>query len=127
MPCNCYDGAGLKRGDEVILHRLPILPLLESNSFIRLTPVFVDVDPKTFCLDIEALKGHTPKTKPLCRYLSGHAANMEALMQVAKAHTTYFYEDNARPWSRLLFKGWNVQKPVLLAQLAALRFTHLKI
>jgi dTDP-4-amino-4,6-dideoxygalactose transaminase len=67
-------------------------------ALLKLTPVFVEVDPKTFCLDPEAVKkAITPKTKAIVPvHLYGHAAPMEEIMQIAKEHNLYVIEDNAQ-------------------------------
>jgi dTDP-4-amino-4,6-dideoxygalactose transaminase len=67
-------------------------------ALLRLTPVFVEVDPKTFCMDTEALKkAITPRTKAIVPvHLYGHAANMEPIMQIAHEHGIPVIEDNAQ-------------------------------
>ncbi len=89
---------GLQRGDEVITPSFTYIATTEVIALLGLTPVFVDVDTKTFCLDIEAVKkAITPKTKAIVPvHLYGHAADMEALMQVAEAHNLFVIEDNAQ-------------------------------
>lgn len=89
---------GLEPGDEVITPSFTYIATTEVIALLRLTPVFVDVDPKTFCLDIEQLeKSITPKTKAIVPvHLYGQAANMEAIMQLAAAHGLYVIEDNAQ-------------------------------
>ncbi|HZH01363.1 MAG TPA: aminotransferase class I/II-fold pyridoxal phosphate-dependent enzyme, partial [Flavisolibacter sp.] len=74
---------GLKPGDEVITPSFTYIATTEVVALLRLTPVFVDVDPKTFCLDTEALKkAITPKTKAIVPvHLYGQAANMEEIMK----------------------------------------------
>ncbi len=65
---------------------------------LRLTPVFVEVDPKTFCIDPVAIeKAITPKTKAIIPvHLYGQAANMEAIMEIANRHNIPVIEDNAQ-------------------------------
>jgi dTDP-4-amino-4,6-dideoxygalactose transaminase len=60
--------------------------------------VFVEVDSKTYCIDPESIrKAITPKTKAIVPvHLYGQAANMEAIMQIAKEHNLYVIEDNAQ-------------------------------
>ena len=57
-------------------------------ALLRLTPVFVEVDPKTFCMDPAALeKAITPKTKAIVPvHLYGHSAPMDEIMAIAKKH-----------------------------------------
>ncbi|MFL9483750.1 DegT/DnrJ/EryC1/StrS family aminotransferase [Chitinophagaceae bacterium LWZ2-11] len=89
---------GLEPGDEVITPSFTYIATTEVVALLKLTPVFVEVDAKTFCIDIESLrKAITPKTKAIVPvHLYGQAANMEAIMQIAKEHNLYVIEDNAQ-------------------------------
>jgi len=89
---------GLAPGDEVITPSFTYIATTEVVALLRLTPVFVEVDAKTFCIDPESLrKAITPKTKAIVPvHLYGQAANMEAIMQIAKEHNLYVIEDNAQ-------------------------------
>lgn len=89
---------GLQPGDEVITPSFTFIATTEVIALLRLKPVFVDVDPKTFCLDPEALqKAITSKTKAIVPvHLYGQAANMEAIQKVAEAHSLFVIEDNAQ-------------------------------
>ena len=88
----------LQPGDEVITPSFTYIATTEVVALLRLTPVFVEVDAKTFCMDIESLrKAITPKTKAIVPvHLYGQAANMEAILQIAKEHNLYVIEDNAQ-------------------------------
>ena len=88
----------LQPGDEVITPSFTYIATTEVVALLRLTPVFVDVDPKTFCLDTEALqKAITPKTKAIIPvHLYGQPANMEEIMRIARAHNLFVIEDNAQ-------------------------------
>lgn len=89
---------GLQPGDEVITPSFTYIATTEVIALLKLKPVFVDVDAKTFCIDIESLKkAITPKTKAIVPvHLYGHAANMEEIMKIAKAHNLFVIEDNAQ-------------------------------
>lgn len=89
---------GLQPGDEVITPSFTYIATTEVVALLKLTPVFVEVDPKTFCMDPEALrKAITPKTKAIVPvHLYGHAAPMEEIMQIAKEHNLFVIEDNAQ-------------------------------
>ncbi|MEI6584403.1 MAG: aminotransferase class I/II-fold pyridoxal phosphate-dependent enzyme, partial [Chitinophagia bacterium] len=55
---------GLEPGDEVITPSFTYIATTEVVALLRLKPVFVEVDPDTFCMHPEALrKAITPKTK----------------------------------------------------------------
>src|SRR4249919_3831637 len=56
----------LKPGDEVITPSFTFIATTEVIALLRLTPVFVEVDPETFCMDPSALeKVISPKTKAI--------------------------------------------------------------
>ncbi len=88
----------LKPGDEVITPSFTFIATTEVIALLRLTPVFVEVDAKTFCMDPAALeKAITPKTKAIVPvHLYGHAAHMDEIMVIAKKHNLYVIEDNAQ-------------------------------
>ncbi|MDH7461862.1 DegT/DnrJ/EryC1/StrS family aminotransferase [Chitinophagaceae bacterium 26-R-25] len=88
----------LKPGDEVITPSFTYIATVEVVALLRLTPVFVEVDPQTFCIDPAAIeKAITPKTKAIVPvHLYGHAANMDAIMDIAKKHNLFVIEDNAQ-------------------------------
>lgn len=88
----------LKPGDEVITPSFTYIATTEVVALLRLTPVFVEVDPQTFCIDPEAIrKAITSKTKAIVPvHLYGHAANMEEIMKIANEHNLAVIEDNAQ-------------------------------
>ncbi|MGN6401531.1 MAG: DegT/DnrJ/EryC1/StrS family aminotransferase [Flavisolibacter sp.] len=88
----------LQQGDEVITPSFTYIATTEVIALLKLTPVFVDVDPKTFCIDPAAIqKAITPKTKAIVPvHLYGQAANMEEIMKIAVANNLYVIEDNAQ-------------------------------
>ena len=91
-------GLGLKPGDEVITADFTFAATVEVIALLGLTPVLVDVDPDKFNIDIEAIKNAiTPKTKAIVPvHLFGQCANMDAIMELAKAHNLFVIEDNAQ-------------------------------
>ncbi len=91
-------GLGLKPGDEVITADFTFAATVEVIALLQLTPVLVDVDLVNMNISIEAIKkAITPKTKAIVPvHLFGRAANMEAIMALAKAHNLYVIEDNAQ-------------------------------
>jgi UDP-2-acetamido-2-deoxy-ribo-hexuluronate aminotransferase len=88
----------LKPGDEVITPSFTFIATTEVIALLHLKPVFIDVDPKTFCIDTAALeKAITPRTKAIIPvHLYGQAANMEAIMRIATARNLPVIEDNAQ-------------------------------
>ncbi len=91
-------GLGLKPGDEVITADFTFAATVEVIALLQLTPVLVDVNEDDFNINIEAIKkAITPKTKAIVPvHLFGQCANMEAIMELAKAHNLYVIEDNAQ-------------------------------
>lgn len=89
---------GLQPGDEVITPSFTYIATTEVIALLGLTPVFVEVDPKTFCIDPTAIEAAiTPRTKAIVPvHLYGQAANMEAIMQLAHKHQLFVVEDNAQ-------------------------------
>ena len=89
---------GLKPGDEVITPSFTYIATVEVAALLHIKPIFVEVDKKTFCIDPAAIeKAITPKTKAIVPvHLYGHAANMEAIMQIAEKHNLFVIEDNAQ-------------------------------
>jgi UDP-2-acetamido-2-deoxy-ribo-hexuluronate aminotransferase len=89
---------GLEPGDEVITPSFTYIATTEVVALLNLKPVFVDVDPVTYCMDIESLKkAITPKTKAIVPvHLYGQAAPMEEILAIAKAHNIFVIEDNAQ-------------------------------
>ncbi|GDX44059.1 cell surface polysaccharide biosynthesis protein [Bacteroidota bacterium] len=90
--------AGLQPGDEVITPSFTYIATTEVIALLRLTPVFVEVDPDTFCMDPSAIeKAITPKTKAIVPvHLYGQSADMEKILEIAKAHHLHVIEDNAQ-------------------------------
>lgn len=88
----------LQPGDEVITPSFTYIATTEVMALLRLQPVFVEVDPKTFCIDTSAIeKAITPKTRAIVPvHLYGQTANMEAIMKIAAQHNLYVVEDNAQ-------------------------------
>jgi len=91
-------GLGLKPGDEVITVDFTFAATVEVIALLQLTPVLVDVNNDDFNINIEAIKNAiTPKTKAIVPvHLFGQCANMEAIMEIAKAHKLFVIEDNAQ-------------------------------
>jgi UDP-2-acetamido-2-deoxy-ribo-hexuluronate aminotransferase len=91
-------GLGLKPGDEVITADFTFAATVEVIALLQLTPVLVDVEIGNMNISIDAIKkAITPKTKAIVPvHLFGRAANMEAIMAVAKEHNLFVIEDNAQ-------------------------------
>lgn len=88
----------LEPGDEVIVPSFTYIATTEVIALLKLTPVFVEVDPKTFCIDPAAVeKAITPKTKAIVPvHLYGQSAPMEPLLALAQERGLLIVEDNAQ-------------------------------
>jgi UDP-2-acetamido-2-deoxy-ribo-hexuluronate aminotransferase len=89
---------GLKPGDEVITPSFTYIATTEVMALLGLKPVFVEVDSKTFCIEVEAIRSAiTDKTKAIVPvHLYGQAADMEAIMKIAEEYNLFVVEDNAQ-------------------------------
>jgi dTDP-4-amino-4,6-dideoxygalactose transaminase len=89
--------AGIKFGDEVIVPAYTWDGTATAVLFAGGVPVFADVDPDTYCLDVEsARKAITPRTKALLPvHLAMRFADMDALSDLARAHGLKLIEDCA--------------------------------
>jgi UDP-2-acetamido-2-deoxy-ribo-hexuluronate aminotransferase len=89
---------GLKRGDEVITANFTYVATAEVIALLGLTPVLVDVNPETFCIDPSAIeKAISPKTKAIVPvHLFGQCADMNAIMAIATKHKLFVIEDTAQ-------------------------------
>lgn len=94
----CMMALDLQPGDEVITSSFTYVATAEVIALLRLTPVLVDVDPETFNIDLNAVKGAiTAKTKAIVPvHLFGQTADMEPLMELAKQHGLAVIEDTAQ-------------------------------
>lgn len=88
----------LKPGDEVILPVFTYVATAEVIALLGLTPVMVDVDADTFCIDVNLIEAKiTPRTKAIVPvHLFGQCADMEAIMQIAKKYNLFVIEDTAQ-------------------------------
>ena len=88
----------LKPGDEVITPSFTYVATCEVVALLRGTPVFVDVYPDSFNMDVDTLrKAITPKTKAIIPvHLYGQCTNMEEIMKIANEFNIPVIEDTAQ-------------------------------
>ena len=86
---------GIGPGDEVITVPNTFIATAEAISYCGATPVFVDVDERTFTMDPARLeKAITPRTKAVIPvHLYGQMADMDPIMEIAKRHGLMVVED----------------------------------
>jgi len=85
-------------GDEVITTPFTFIATTEAISMVGATPVFVDIDPRTFNLDASRIEAAvTPRTKALLPvHLYGQPCDLEALAALAEKHRLLLIEDCAQ-------------------------------
>ncbi len=88
----------LQPGDEVITTSYTYVATCEVIALLKLTPVFIEVNPDTFTMDPTAIEAAiTDKTKAIVPvHLYGQCADMEEILAVAKKHHLYVIEDTAQ-------------------------------
>lgn len=89
---------GVRPGDEVLT---PAFSFVASGSTIVMAgavPVFVDIDPETYTLDVAAAeRALTPRTRAIVPvHLYGHPASMDRVATFARRHGLAVLEDAAQ-------------------------------
>jgi len=87
----------VRPGDEVLVPGLTYVATANAVRYVGAEPVFVDVDPTTWCIDPEGLEDAiTPRTRGVIAvHLYGHPADMDAINHVAAVHGLWIVEDAA--------------------------------
>lgn len=90
--------ARIARGDEVIVPANSFFATAEAVSNIGAQPVFADVDPTTFHLDVNSVERLiTRRTRAVIAvHLYGHAMDMSELQDLAQRHGLTILEDAAQ-------------------------------
>jgi len=86
---------GIKEGDEVITSPFTFVASANAALFAGARPVFVDIEPLTFCLDPERVEAAiTPRTRAIMPVdLYGHPAAIPELREIADRHGLLLIED----------------------------------
>jgi dTDP-4-amino-4,6-dideoxygalactose transaminase len=89
---------GVGPGDEVIVPAMSYTATGTAPLMYHAIPVFVDVDPLTFCLDAGKIEAAiTPRTRAIMPvHLTGNVADMDAIQAVARKHNLAVVEDAAQ-------------------------------
>jgi perosamine synthetase len=87
----------VRREDEVIIPSLTYIATANAVRYLGAEPVFVDVDPETWCIDPKKIEDAiTPRTKGIIAvHLYGHPADMDAINHIAGVHGLWVVEDAA--------------------------------
>jgi perosamine synthetase len=88
---------GLEPGDEVLVPAFTWIATANCVEYMGATPVFVDVDLRTFNLDIQDLEHRiTSRTRGIIPvHLFGLAADMDPILEIARRHKLWVVEDAA--------------------------------
>jgi dTDP-4-amino-4,6-dideoxygalactose transaminase len=86
---------GIGEGDEVITVANSFIASALAISFTGARPVLVDVDPRTYNMDVSLLEDAiTPKTRAILPvHLYGQPADMDPIMDIARRHGLIVIED----------------------------------
>jgi len=89
---------GLQPGDEVIVPVHTYVATAEVIALLQLEPVFVDVHPIYFTIDVNQIENIiTSNTKVIVPvHLYGQCADMESIMKIAKKYNLFVVEDTAQ-------------------------------
>ncbi|OUC08006.1 aminotransferase DegT, partial [Litorilinea aerophila] len=88
---------GIGPGDEVIVPPYTFIATANAVRLVGATPVFVDVDPDTYNLDVAAVEAAlSPRTRAIIPvHFAGHPVDMDALLPLAERHGLFVVEDAA--------------------------------
>ena len=87
----------VRPGDEVLVPSLTYIATANAVRYVGAEPVFIDVDPDTWCIDPILLENSiTIRTKGIIAvHLYGHPADMDAINHIAAVHGLWVVEDAA--------------------------------
>ena len=87
----------VRPGDEVLVPSLTYIATANAVRYVGAEPVFVDVDPTTWCIDPDKLEEQiTPRTRGIIGvHLYGHPADMDRINHLAAIHGLWVVEDAA--------------------------------
>jgi perosamine synthetase len=94
----CLIALGLGPGDEVIVPSFTFAATANVVVLVGATPVFVDIDPKTYCINPLLVQAAiTSRTRAIIVvHLYGLSAEMETISKIAKEHSLLVVEDAAQ-------------------------------
>lgn len=90
-------GLDVRPGDEVLVPSLTYIATANAVRYVGAEPVFVDVDPETWCMDPKKIEAAiTRRTKGIIPvHLLGHPADMDEINKIAAVHGLWVVEDAA--------------------------------
>src|SRR3989344_5593792 len=91
---------GIKHGDEIIVPNYTMIATPNSFKLLGATPVFVDIEPDTLCLDIKDVKNKiSPSTKAIVLVSANGRypkAGIQSLVKLCKKNKIFLIEDAAQ-------------------------------
>ncbi len=88
---------GIGLGDEVVVPEITWIATSAPIDYVGATPVFADIDPRTWCLSADSFKQCiTPRTKAVIPVdLYGNIPDMDTIRSIAQEHGIAVIEDAA--------------------------------
>ncbi len=116
----CMMAMDLKPGDEVITTPFTFAATTETIVLLGGVPVYVDIDPATFNIDVERIKEKiTPRTRAILPvHLFGQSANMTRIREIADTHHLVVIEDAAQAVGAM----WDGRMACGLGDMASISF-----
>ena len=115
----------LQPGDEVIVPAFTYIASVEVIALLKLIPVLVDVDSRTFNMGIEKFKNAiSDKTKAVIPvHLFGQTCDMQPILDICKQHHISVIEDNAQSiGSNYIFSGGEKKQAGTMGDIGTLSF-----
>lgn len=111
---------GIGPNDEVILPEITWIASVAPVIYEHATPVFVDIDPITWCIDPDRIEAAiTKRTKAIIAvHLYGNLCDMQKLREIADKHKLYLIEDAAEA----LGSEWQGRKAGSIADVGVFSF-----
>jgi perosamine synthetase len=119
-----YLALGISSGDEVIIPGFSFVSPANMAITLGARPVFVDVDPDSWCLDpAKVEKAITKKTKAICAvHTYGNVCDMKPLREICRKHHLFLIEDTAEA----VFSRYNGQYAGTFSDAGAFSFQATK-
>ena len=104
---------GLKPGDEVILPTFTIISCALAVIYNGGTPVLVDSDPRTWCMDTSKIEEKiTPRTRAIMPvHIYGHPVDMDPVLELAQKYGLSIIEDAAEVHGAKYLSGRHSDRP----------------
>ncbi|NLG24041.1 MAG: DegT/DnrJ/EryC1/StrS family aminotransferase [Clostridiales bacterium] len=117
-------GAGIGRGDEVIVPPYTFVATVAAVANVGATPVFADVDLDTGCIDAASVdRAVTPATRAVIAvHIAGRPCDIDALLAVARRRSIALFEDAAHAHG----SEWRGRRAGSLGDAAAFSFQSSK-